>query len=225
MNYKRDGKLFVNLLLLVPLRDGKGKMRYYLGAQVDCSALVEGRRGVEGFERFLLKREMQAKEEKRDGKRKVLERLRALSAAFDFEGNAIIGSGSRCGSNPGETEQAISKQRRRIADEGGSSGEDDSGTETEECTERWKLAGGDKSGHLPGLYKKYIPVRPYPSLRMIFVSQAARRLGKLQQRHFLAHVAAPQAILSSLKESLQSGTPVTAKIALMDHTGDSKEGS
>jgi hypothetical protein len=48
MNYKRDGKPFVNLLLLVPLRDGKGKMRYYLGAQVDCSALVEGRRGVEG---------------------------------------------------------------------------------------------------------------------------------------------------------------------------------
>jgi hypothetical protein len=181
-------------------------------------------RGVEGFERFLLKREMQAKEEKRDGKRKVLERLRELSAAFDLEGNAIIGSGSRCGSNPRETEQAISKQRRRIADEGGSSGEDDSGTETEEGTERWKLAGGDKSGHLPGLYKKYIPVRPYPSLRMIFVSQAARRLGKLQRRHFLAHVAAPQAILSSLKESLQSGTPVTAKIALMDHTGDSKEG-
>jgi hypothetical protein len=184
MNYKRDGKPFVNLLLLVPLRDGKGKMRYYLGAQVDCSALVEGRRGVEGFERFLLKREMQAKEEKRDGKRKVLERLRELSAAFDLEGNAIIGSGSRCGSNPGETEQAISKQRRRIADEGGSSGEDDSGTETEEGTERWKLAGGDKSGHLPGLYKKYIPVRPYPSLRMIFVSQAARRLAKAPTKAF-----------------------------------------
>jgi PAS domain S-box-containing protein len=43
MNYTRDGRPFVNLLLLAPLRDGQGKVRYYLGAQVDCSALVEVR--------------------------------------------------------------------------------------------------------------------------------------------------------------------------------------
>ena len=228
MNYTRERKPFVNLLLLAPLRDGKVKVRYYLGAQVDCSVLVEGRRGVDGFERLLLKREMLAREEKRDGKGKALERLRDLSAAFDLEECAVVRSGSRRGSTSGvkDTEQTSGKQRRRIVDEDGTgSEEDDPASEVEKGTEKWKLAGDDKSGRLPGLYKKYILVRPYPSLRMIFVSQAAQRLGKLQQRHFMAHIAAPSATLAGLKDSFQSGTPVTVKIALMDHAGDSKEGT
>jgi hypothetical protein len=54
---------------------------------------------------------------------------------------------------------------------------------------------------------------------MIFVSQAARKLEKLQQRHFLDHVAAPPSTLSGLKESFESGRPVTAKIALMGRAG------
>lgn len=84
MNYTRDGKPFVNLLLLAPLRDGKRKVRYYLGAQVDCSELVEGRRGVCGFERFMVKRRME-KGGKYDQKGKALGALRELSAAFDLE--------------------------------------------------------------------------------------------------------------------------------------------
>lgn len=218
LNYTRDGRPFVNLLLLAPLRDGKGKVKYYLGAQVDCSALVEGSRGVEGFERFLLKREMRTREAEKDGKGKALEKLRDLSAAFDLEESAVGQSCSRRGSisSGREVERGVSKVRRRIADEQSSgSGDDGSDTVTEKDTKEWKLAGNETSGRLPGLYKKYVLVRAYPSLRMIFVSQAAWRLGKLQQRRFLAHVAAPPATLSGLKESLESGTPVTAKVALM----------
>jgi hypothetical protein len=33
MNYTKDAKPFVNLLLLAPLSDGKGKARYYLGGE------------------------------------------------------------------------------------------------------------------------------------------------------------------------------------------------
>jgi len=60
---------------------------------------------------------------------------------------------------------------------------------------------------------------------MIFVSKTARKLRELQQRHFLAHVAAPSSTLAGLKESFESGTPVTAKIALMERTGESQEGT
>jgi hypothetical protein len=45
MNYTKGGKPFVKLLLLAPLRDWKGKAKYFLWeGQVDCSALAEGRR-------------------------------------------------------------------------------------------------------------------------------------------------------------------------------------
>jgi hypothetical protein len=60
---------------------------------------------------------------------------------------------------------------------------------------------------------------------MIFVSQQARKLGKLQQRPFLSHIAAPSATLSGLKESFQSGTPVTAKVSIMKLAGDGRDGT
>ena len=105
---------------------------------------------------------------------------------------AVVRSGSRRSlvSAVGENERGVSKQRRRIADEG-SGEDDDSEVETEQGTERWKLAVDEKFGRLSGLYNTYILVRPYRYLRMIFVSQAARNSGKFQQRYFLAHATAP----------------------------------
>lgn len=75
----------------------------------------------------------------------------------------------------------MSKQRRRIADVQGSGEDDDSEVETEQGTERWKLAVDEKFGRLSGLYKTHILVRPYRSLRMTFVSQAARNLGSFNR--------------------------------------------
>jgi hypothetical protein len=136
---------------------------------------------VEVFERFLVGRKMQARGDGKVGKGKALEEC------------AVVRSGSRRSSVSAvrENERGVSKQRRRIADEQGSGEDDDSEVETEQETEKWKLAVDEKSGRLSGLYNTYILVRPYRYLRMIFVSQAARNSGKFQQRYFLAHATAP----------------------------------
>ncbi|PMD55242.1 uncharacterized protein K444DRAFT_634083 [Hyaloscypha bicolor E] len=182
MNYTKDGKSFVKLLLLAPLGDGKGKAS-------------RGEERVEVFERFLVRRKMQARDDGKDGKVEALETLRELSAAFDLEECAVLRSGSSHSSVSavGENEKSVNRQRRIIANEQGSGEDDDSEVEaeTEQGTERRKLAVDEKSGRLSGLYNTYILVRPYCSLRMIFVSQAARNLGKFQQRYFLAHATAP----------------------------------
>jgi hypothetical protein len=208
----------VNLLLLAPLRDGKGKVRYYHGAQVGCSALVEGKRGVDGFERFMVKRKIEIGV-KNDAKGKTLGALRERSAVFDLEECAAVRSGRRRGSisnvrNEDEKVRSLSKVRRRL-DNGEDSGSGDD-SEVEREGSEWRLAGGTKSGRLLELYKKYNLIRLYPSLGIIFVSQVARRVGKLQQRRFLAYVAARSSTLARLKESLESGTTVTAKIAFTD---------
>lgn len=53
LNYRRDGTPFMNLLLLSPLYDNKGTVRYFLGAQIDVSSLIEDGRGLESFSQLL----------------------------------------------------------------------------------------------------------------------------------------------------------------------------
>ena len=43
----------MNLLMIAPLYDNKGAVRYFIGAQVDINGLVEGGRGLDSFERLL----------------------------------------------------------------------------------------------------------------------------------------------------------------------------
>lgn len=53
LNYRRDGSPFMNLLMIAPLYDNKGHVRYFLGCQIDVSSLVEGGRGLESFSQLL----------------------------------------------------------------------------------------------------------------------------------------------------------------------------
>lgn len=43
----------MNLLLIAPLYDNKGVVRYFIGAQIDVNGLIEGGRGIDSFERLL----------------------------------------------------------------------------------------------------------------------------------------------------------------------------
>jgi hypothetical protein len=43
----------MNLLLIAPLYDNKGNVRYFLGAQVDVTHLIEGGKGIDTFEKLL----------------------------------------------------------------------------------------------------------------------------------------------------------------------------
>lgn len=40
INYRRDGSPFLNLVMIAPLLDNQGTVRYWLGAQVDVSGLL-----------------------------------------------------------------------------------------------------------------------------------------------------------------------------------------
>ncbi|KAM0435811.1 hypothetical protein ACHAPT_002699 [Fusarium lateritium] len=42
LNFRKDGTPFWNLLFLCPLVDASGKLRFYLGAQIDVSSSIEG---------------------------------------------------------------------------------------------------------------------------------------------------------------------------------------
>ncbi|KAJ1333101.1 phototropin [Microdochium nivale] len=46
LNYRKDGEAFWNLLFLMPLRDSTGRLRYWLGAQVNVSESVNSKKDV-----------------------------------------------------------------------------------------------------------------------------------------------------------------------------------
>ena len=53
LNYRRDGSPFLNLLMLAPLYDSNGGVRYFLGSQIDVTALIDNGRGLDSFAELL----------------------------------------------------------------------------------------------------------------------------------------------------------------------------
>lgn len=53
LNYRRDGQPFMNLLMVAPLYDSRGVVRYHIGAQVDVSGLVRDCAGLESLEQLM----------------------------------------------------------------------------------------------------------------------------------------------------------------------------
>ncbi|KAI4193963.1 MAG: hypothetical protein LQ350_008046 [Teloschistes chrysophthalmus] len=53
LNYRRDGSPFVNLLMIAPLCDSRGQIRYHIGAQVDVSGLVKDCTDLESFQQLV----------------------------------------------------------------------------------------------------------------------------------------------------------------------------
>ena len=50
---RRDGTPFLNLVMMAPLMDHHGTVKYFIGCQVDISHLMEAGRGLESFRQLL----------------------------------------------------------------------------------------------------------------------------------------------------------------------------
>ena len=61
LNYRRDGSPFVNLVMIAPLYDNRGNVRYYIGCQIDVSNLIVGGRGLESLEQLLARDKVEAR--------------------------------------------------------------------------------------------------------------------------------------------------------------------
>lgn len=247
LNYKRDGRPFINLLMIAPLHDRNGKLKYHIGAQIDVTGLVEGGRVLDGFQRYLTRRtddrrraEIEKAEKHLDDdqkrKRRALARLRDLSETFDLEEAAVVQAGSRSSSRTRDEDDAGSVasidrqkgQRRVYLDSDPSDDEDFDGQLGKKEEAEWTLgASGDGklSGKLPGVYDSFILFRPAPSFRIVFMSPKLQKLGSAVQSPFLSHVAAPSGTLNGLSESLRSGVPVSAKIHFTEKRGERREGT
>lgn len=152
----------MNLLMIAPLYDNRGVIRYFIGAQVDISGLIENGRGLDSFARYLEEKPQRFHRDysNEDGK-KSLRALDEFGQMLSLEESGVFRSHSRTNSlQDGASSTNFSMQggiasRRR--DPGSRVPRRVLGTEDGEDeparTNGWGFAAIGSSGKLPGVYQ------------------------------------------------------------------------
>ncbi|KAK3940705.1 putative hisactophilin c49s mutant phototropin phy3 fusion protein [Diplogelasinospora grovesii] len=222
LNYRRDGSPFMNLLLLAPLFDSRGRIQYFLGAQVDVSGLARNSAGLDGLKRLVEEEELKKYNENMSGKGDdtstgrnglVKDEFRILSEMFNIDEM--------------ETVRKHGGNMHRLQRDGGILQHD------EAVTSNWQkprlnldprlvttnnespnpIPGNIATGALTGVYEYYLLLRPYPSLRILFASPPLRTPGILQSL-FLSKVGGSDRVRDELIRAFADENPVviTARI-------------
>jgi PAS domain S-box-containing protein len=213
LNYRRDGSPFMNLLQFAPLRDSRGTIRYFIGAQVDVSGLVKECSDLESLRRLVIAKDngkdvdpdeldltpIEAVERKND-----CQELAEMMNLQELETVRLWGGRMHRDHQPVSEDQGRdgnwNKQRILIQDRN---------SELSQPKRVKSLA--QMNGSLTGVYQHYLLVRPYPSLKILFASPTMRVPGILQSS-FLSKIGGSPRVREELTQALADGRGVTAKI-------------
>lgn len=212
LNYRRDGSPFMNLLMFAPLRDSRGTIRYFIGAQVDVSGLVKECSDLESLKRLAVAKEKgQSLNEEQmqhtlarepDYKKDDFQQLSEMMNMQELE--TVRRWGGRMHRERAEAiqdEREVTnwnKQRVLIQD-------------NQVLFTRAKKSIAYHNGTLTGVYENYLLVRPHPSLKILFASPSMRVPGILQSP-FMARIGGSPRVREELTQALADGRGVTAKI-------------
>lgn len=144
-------------------------MRYFIGAQIDVSGLIEGGRGLESFETLLIEERSRDSPRPPEAGKKSLKKLKELSQMFCYEEGIAVQTHSRSNSlreDASSTHRSIrgahdhsTRTPRRVL---GEDRADDADSST------WRLSSLGSSGKLPGVYQNVSlshPTLPHRSRR------------------------------------------------------------
>ncbi|RCI08434.1 hypothetical protein L249_8796 [Ophiocordyceps polyrhachis-furcata BCC 54312] len=241
LNYRRDGSPFMNLVMLAPLYDSRGTIRYFIGAQVDVSGLVRACYGL-GALKKLVDEDQQAREAPPSPPRSTDEFTQLAEILGPRELDIVREHGGdmyrpppRDGPIPTGPQERRDSVRRPDADAPppGDAGNGASrhrvvlrdpespNTDGVPYEAAAQLSSGPPSsaamlsvqhnGRLTGVYENYLLVRPYPSLRILFTSPSMRMPGILQSP-LLDRIGGSARIRQQFVQALSQGQGVTAKV-------------
>ncbi|KAF1964723.1 hypothetical protein BU23DRAFT_491751 [Bimuria novae-zelandiae CBS 107.79] len=200
LNYRRDGSPFMNLLMMAPLLDSRGNLRYFIGAQVDVSGLVKDCTDLEAFKHYIDVKE--GREEPDTPK----DEFQQLSEMFnDSELEIVRNHGGNMHREHLEEDDGLSTR-------GGHQRRGGPRLLIKDISSSDVVPALRGEGRLQGVYKHYLLIRPAPSLRILFVSPSLRVPGILQSR-FLDRIGGNERVRNSVAEALSdSSRGVTAKV-------------
>ncbi|KAF2031294.1 hypothetical protein EK21DRAFT_63599 [Setomelanomma holmii] len=213
---RRDGSPFMNLLMVAPLLDSRGNIRYFIGAQIDVSGLVKDATDLDAFQRMLDQQNghAEAADEQKDEFRELSEMLNHSELDIVRKHGGNMHREHLDDQSEGGSVNGSRQQRPRVLIRPHS----------------YDLEEGEKTsvrpeGRLSGPYKHYLLVRPAPSLRILFTSPSLRVPGILQS-HFLDRIGGGARVRESVANALADGSRgVTAKIRWLAHAVQNPETS
>ncbi|CAI7584683.1 unnamed protein product [Penicillium crustosum] len=205
LNYRRDGSPFMNLLQCAPLCDSHGRVKYFVGAQIDVSGLAMEGASMESLMELQSKYRDHDEEsiaeplepEEKDEFQELTELFspRELSTVQQHGGNLFQPTRSLASPHHPRSwlQPDISLER-----------------ETEPIRLR-DMKSPLLRTSFAGVYENYLLVRPYPSLRILFTSPALQIPGMLQSP-FLSRIGSSSAVKDDLLQAMKVGRSVTARI-------------
>ncbi|KAF2155958.1 hypothetical protein K461DRAFT_275011 [Myriangium duriaei CBS 260.36] len=216
LNYRRDGQPFMNLLMIAPLHDSQGVVRYFIGAQVDVSGLVKDSTDLEGMRRLVAREADPVVADEQDAAARK-EEFQSLSEMFNnYELGTIRKHGGRMHQpqveeSDDDAASIISSRPRLVLTDPTADELDRSTAAMPKTAAEVVKASIRDSGRLQGVYQHYLLVRPAPSLRILFTSPSLRIPGILQTP-FLSRVGGSSRVRAELEAAFTEGRSVTAKI-------------
>lgn len=216
LNYRRDGSPFVNLLMVAPLYDSRGVVRYHLGAQVDVSGLVKECSGLESLSRLM----HQENPEQYPGEGPIQPRpshdndeFRDLAAMFDLSelktvremGGALHRTHQENVKDTDSVRANWNKPRLVIQDDAAIT------RRLSDPILQEPAVSMNAGGRLSGIFQHYLLVRPYPNLRILFASPSLRVPGMVQSP-FLSRIGGSDRVRDSLTQAFADGHSLSAKV-------------
>ena len=205
----------MNMLMIAPLCDSRGKIRYFIGAQVDVSGLVKDCTDLESLQ-LLIGREQNGRREnepatvdEQDSKDDFQDLSEMLNMA---ELETVRKYGGRMHreyqDEDGEASRSSVPHMPRLLLQ-------------EPTTEVNSVYEHDnrQSGRLSGIYQNYLLIRPYPSFRILFASPTLRVPGILQSP-FMEKIGGSSRVRDELSTALAEGRGVTAKVRWMSRVDE-----
>lgn len=211
----------MNLLMTAPLRDSRGNLRYFIGAQVDVSGLAKECTELDALQQML------ADQEEGDSESDKKDEFQELSEMFNqAELDIVKRTGGRMHRKHVEGSEdanaAWHRPRLLLKDEQPMSGSEEKPADPARTVH----------GRLSGVYTnvrhlfstshicvdavslilaQYLLVRPYPSLRILFTSPSLRVPGVLQSP-FMNRIGSSDRVREELVAAFAEGRGVTAKV-------------
>ncbi|CAJ2507969.1 Uu.00g091550.m01.CDS01 [Anthostomella pinea] len=230
LNYRRDGSPFMNLLMVAPLFDSRGNVRYFIGAQVDVSGLVKECAGLESLERLVAQKHDKSEASvdgsnsrirehgnsangQKDEFRELAEMLNLEELKTVRESGGILYRVHQ--EDMGEAEQGSNWRKPRLLINDDAALDRHDSDPLLQIRERQSVSSLKPSlasgGRLRGVYENYLLVRPHPSLRILFASPSMRVPGMLQSS-FMGRIGGSLHVRDAIAHAMADGSGVTAKV-------------
>ncbi|KAI0197409.1 hypothetical protein EV127DRAFT_507646 [Xylaria flabelliformis] len=221
LNYRRDGSVFMNLLMITPLYDNRGNIRYHLGAQVDVSGLLKECAGLASLGQLVAQKQNQSEAATEDGhkdtkepresrdvlanlaKMFTLSELQIVQASGEMHAKKPTSAGSSSSTN-NNTTRSQSLEAAPIEAEAPMENSMSSSALT-------PLSGSSLISRVRGILDHYLLVRPCPNLRILFASPSLRVPGILQSP-FMSRIGGSKSIRDAITRAFKDGDGITTKV-------------